>query len=295
MKKKTFIFILLFFCIALTLCIYLFRKSASTQTLLTKESETWMQNNHRIIHAAGKIDSYSYTNSKESLDLSLANGHRLIEIDFLFTSDNQLILRHDFEDETIQDGFVSKNGTIPTLETFLNTKIHGMYTPMDIDALLYVMDEYEDLYIVTDTKEKDLISVLDAITAKAKALDLEHVLDRFVVQFYKYNDYKKLKKQTVFHNFIFTTYKLGKEIKSEGFDNIIAFSVENQIDAVTIPKKYATEETIRKFTEHGLTLYTHTVNNEEKEVELRRLGVAGIYTDMNDSLNTIVSENSVND
>lgn len=294
-KKKKLCIIPFFLLIAAFACIFIyFSKNTTTQTALPKEEPVWAANNHRIIHAAGNIDSYAYTNSKEALDLSLANGHRLIEIDFLFTSDAHLVLRHDFEDETIQDGFVAENGTLPTLETFLNTKIYGKYTPMDIDALLLVMNEYEDLYIVTDTKEKDLSSVLDAITQRAKALGLEHVLDRFVVQFYKYDDYKKLKKQTVFDNFIFTTYKLGKEIKSEGFDKIIAFSVENQIDAVTIPKKYATEETIRLFTENGLTLYTHTINSEKKEANLKDLGIAGIYTDMNNPVNIGISENNVN-
>lgn len=292
-NKKKSSFILFGICIAILFGVLVRTRNTSAQTSLFIKKPVWTESGSRIIHATGNIDSIAYTNSKEALELSLANGHRLIEIDLLFTSDNHLVLAHDFENDAIPYNFTTADGTAPTRETFLNTKIYDKYTTMDIDAILLAMKEYEDLYIVTDTKEEDLNAVLDTIIKRAKALDSESVLDRFIVQFYDYKDYKKLKKQTVFHHFIFTTYKLDEEIKSEGFDNIIAFSVENQIDVVTIRKKYATMENIQLFTQHGLTLYTHTINSAQKEARLRNLGIAGIYTDMNDSINTGISENNI--
>ena len=56
---------------------------------------------HKLIaHAAGGIDRFPYTNSKEAYLNSYKNGFRLFEIDISITSDEKLVARHDWKKST---------------------------------------------------------------------------------------------------------------------------------------------------------------------------------------------------
>ena len=50
-----------------------------------------------IANSGGKIGEYTLTNSIEALDASYEKGIRLFDVDFLFTADDVLILRHDWD------------------------------------------------------------------------------------------------------------------------------------------------------------------------------------------------------
>ena len=49
-----------------------------------------------IAHAGGGIDGNIYTDSLEALNQSYQNGTRLFDIDLRFTSDDEIVLRHDW-------------------------------------------------------------------------------------------------------------------------------------------------------------------------------------------------------
>ena len=51
-----------------------------------------------IIHAGGRIDGVTGTNSLEALEETYAVGGRAIEIDFDWTSDGHQVCIHDFTD-----------------------------------------------------------------------------------------------------------------------------------------------------------------------------------------------------
>ena len=71
-----------------------------------------------IIHAGGRIDGVTGTNSLEALEETYAVGGRAIEIDFDWTSDGHLVCIHDFTDR-----FTTQlNGEPCTLEEFLNIR-----------------------------------------------------------------------------------------------------------------------------------------------------------------------------
>ena len=49
-----------------------------------------------IAHAGGGIDGNIYTDSLEALNQSYQNETRLFDIDLRFTSDDEIVLRHDW-------------------------------------------------------------------------------------------------------------------------------------------------------------------------------------------------------
>lgn len=57
----------------------------------------WYDTGNRILHAMGRIDEYTYTNSRDALENGYQNGNRLFECDFITTSDGQLVACHDWD------------------------------------------------------------------------------------------------------------------------------------------------------------------------------------------------------
>ena len=110
----------------------------------------WYEEVPLIYHGGGGIDGCDYTNSKEALEQTLAAGHRYVEIDFLYTLDEHLVCAHFWSS-------LYGDETIPTLEEFKSLKVFGKYTSVTAEQLVAYMAEYEDLYIIIDTKEENYI------------------------------------------------------------------------------------------------------------------------------------------
>lgn len=236
----------------------------------------WYEKYPIISHAGGAIGEVSYTNSKEAFENSLAKGHKVFEVDFLYTSDNHLVARHNWNDE-ITEGFSRDNK--PDYETFMNTKIYDMYTPLSVENIIGYMEKNKDIYVVTDIKEKDYVSVLNTIvdTAKANSSDYKNILDRFVIQFYKYDQIDKIKSVEEFDKYILTLYRIKEEDRD--FEKISKFCVENGVKVLTIPRKSAVKENIDIAKDYGLYTYTHTINSGKGVIKFEMRGIHGVYTD----------------
>ncbi len=101
-----------------------------------------------IAHAGGMIDYRTYTNCLEAMNLAYENGFKLFELDILKTSDDRYVCAHDWEGWKRKAGY---EGTVPVdLATFLKYKIHGKYTPMDLDGLNKWFAQRPDAVLVTD-------------------------------------------------------------------------------------------------------------------------------------------------
>lgn len=59
--------------------------------------EQWYDTDRIVVHALGKIDGVTYTNSKEALENSCQSGVRFLECDFSMTADHQLASCHDWD------------------------------------------------------------------------------------------------------------------------------------------------------------------------------------------------------
>lgn len=241
--------------------------------------ETWFEDYKVISHACGGIDGKDYTNSYEALELSYEKGQRVVEADFLFTSDGALVLRHYWKDDLGQENF---DGTAPTLEEFKSTPIFGVYTPMTAEDFVAYMSSHEDLYLVTDVKHKMKSTTFEDTMKEfvkiAKQIDAS-VLERVIVQIYCEDDYKKMEKIYPFASYIFTLYKLPKQYK-DNYGKIAEFCKESGISVVTMPAKWIKEKAdIEELTENDIRVYVHTVNEQEEAVKMLGMGVTGIYTD----------------
>lgn len=106
-----------------------------------------------IAHAGGGIDGYIYTDSLEAINNSYDNGARLFDIDLRFTSDIEIVLRHDWtgidleqpefeylyhvrqwSSEYCQEQIPRKY--LPTMEQFKNAKIFSSYTPLSFHDIV---------------------------------------------------------------------------------------------------------------------------------------------------------------
>ena len=65
---------------------------------MVHEESAWYHSAPLIYHAGGGIDGLTYSNSREALEHTLNQGNRFVEVDFLFTSDGQLVCAHDWHD-----------------------------------------------------------------------------------------------------------------------------------------------------------------------------------------------------
>lgn len=224
-----------------------------------------------IGHALYGINNKSYGNCLECLEEGYKKGIRLIEADFLFTSDGDLILNHFWEDKVLDK------------KTFLNNKIYGKYTPMNLSMLLEKMMEYKDIYIIVDTKEdeygNDIYKLYRQLIEDAGKID-DSLPERFIPQYYNYEMYYKLKNIYDFKYDMVTLYKWPYL----DINMIVNFCIQEDIDAITIPSWVYTDEFIsndvwKALRDSNIKVYVHTINDQEEYDLLKISGVDGIYTD----------------
>lgn len=236
--------------------------------VFTPSSELWCNNSSLIQHAGGGIDGLDYTNSKEALEQSLLNGNRHIEIDFLYTSDQELVCMHSWKEQWDVE-------TAPSLQEFLSGKIYGKYTPMAASDLIQYMEEYPDLYIIIDTKASDHLQVISDLVQLSS--HNTQITDRFIIQLYDGGVKEQILQIYPFpdNNFLFTAYKFRSRLSNK----IMNICYDENIYIVTVPYGDWDQETIDLFRSKNIIIYEHTVNRPDQANEELRRGVHGLYTD----------------
>lgn len=241
----------------------------------------WYENNPLVAHALGEIDGRTETNCKEALENSWGSGIRVVEADFSITKDGALVVRHDFDQNSYYIAEQKVIGDIQmTLERYQKEKINHRYTPLTAAQLIQLLNEYPDLYLVTDTKESNNLEVVkkqfQLFVDMAKNLEREDVLDRVIPQIYNEEMYEVIKGTYPYENYIYTLY----QTKNPDYEKIGNFCVANGIDVVTINYTAVKAENIKKLTNKGLHVYAHTVNRLLDYQGMLSAGVTGIYTDL---------------
>ncbi|MEC0246998.1 phosphatidylinositol-specific phospholipase C/glycerophosphodiester phosphodiesterase family protein [Paenibacillus chitinolyticus] len=244
-----------------------------------KEAGPWTDQT-LIAHAMGGISGETLTNSYEAFLINYEKGHRLFEVDLNLTSDGQLAARHDWLrylsdrlQPTLPDHL--KDGPV-TLAEFKRHKILNKYTPLDLDLLLQLLEQYPDAYIVTDTKSEDPEVVqkqFQLIVQQAKAVN-PALLERIVPELYEIDMINQVKKIYDFPNYFFSIYMTSYSEKE-----IISLVKKNNIKAVAMPVERATSTMIGGLSKLGVPVYVHTVNELKEVNKLKKIGVHGFYTD----------------
>lgn len=212
-----------------------------------------------VAHAMGGIDGHRYTNSLEAFELSYDNGHRVFEVDFILTADEKIVARHDWNDGVL------------SYDEFMDKKIEGKYTPLDVGSVYELLVEYDDAYLILDLKadtNDDLEFMYDVII---DTFD-DDVLSRTIPQIYHETELDLVKGYYDF-DILYTLYR------TDSTDwEVIEFSRDNEIVGIVMSEKRFNTALVERLRDSGIISYVHTINEiEEAERYLRQ--VHGVYTD----------------
>lgn len=235
-----------------------------------------------ISHAMGGIRDQAYTNSYEAFIANYEKGNRVFEVDLLLTEDGKLVARHEWTQYMTE--LLQQQGELPAdrqssrlnYSEFKQSKILGSYDPLDWSDILDLMEDYPDIYIVTDTKEqepedmkRELKMLVDGAKDRNPAL-----LERVVPQIYDQPMLQMVNNIYEFPSVIYTLYAT-KDTDQE----VIDFVTGHSIEAVTIPEQRATRTFISKLKKAGIVTYVNTINDTTDINKFQKMGVNGFYTD----------------
>jgi len=220
-----------------------------------------------IAHAGGAINSKTYTNSLEALDLNYQKGHRFFEIDFSWTSDGKLVAIHDWEAAFKQNFHISDNTAIPSKEQFLQLKTKTGLTQLSLEDVLKWANVKKDAYIVTDVKDANIraLQIISAHFSRFKKY--------IIPQVYSYSEYFEAA-GLGYDNIILTLYRMKVNPME-----VMNFSITNSPFAITMPWRVAESGLAFYLHKNKTRVYVHTVNDPNLFKSLRQIGVYGIYTD----------------
>ncbi len=241
---------------------------------------TWEQTK-TIGHSFGAINNDNYTGSLEAFEYNYTLGRRTMEVDLILTTDDQLVLKHDW-DTPVQDGI--SEAFPPDKEQFLNAKLLGKYTPLSFEQLCGIMIKYPDLWIVTDTKStenEEIYRQFMVMVDTTQQLGCEEILDRIIVQVYNEEMYEIVNGIYHFDNYIFTMYWRFYNDDWLGITrDVCRFCVNNGIETIAIGTNRISPEMKAIADRYERNVYIHTVNDMEEADKYFKMGVNGIYTDI---------------
>lgn len=236
---------------------------------------SWIKGHKYVAHAFGAKGTKTYTNSLEAFNYNYDLGHRVFEVDFDLTNDNKTICCHD--EEWWRYITNNENSDVEySYEVFKNTPLFTDYTPLDYMDIVNLLNEYPDIYIITDTKYSDELSVykeFSQIVDYAKAVNPE-VLDRIIPQIYTKEMLEYVMDVYNFKSIIFTLYQITWDA-----EDIAKFCIKSGIKFITVSEEIIEDDVIDLWNSVGINVALHTINDEERANEYFNKGVDLIYTD----------------
>ncbi len=219
-----------------------------------------------IAHAGGIGNHRTYTNSLEALDNSVARGFTAVEIDLSWTSDDHLVLIHDWDREFVKL-FDRLSGRLTVAEFRSTPSVHGL-SHLSLEDLEEWLVEHPNILIVTDIKERNI----DGLRSIAE--EYPEQLHRIVPQIYRPESYPEARRLG-YNHVIFTLYR--SDLSDQ---QVIDFATNNPLFGVTMPIRHAMEGTLpAELAAHGVRVFVHTVNDYPTMKRLQTQGVYGVYTD----------------
>ena len=240
----------------------------------------WYEKYPVVCHALGRTGEGDFlTNSKEAFLYNYGRGQRVFEADFQITSDGVMVLRHDWTTDLGQAdafGWTEEEQWAVTAKDFLAAPIYGKYTPLTLEDWFAIMQEYSDIYLVTDTKySPDVEGQFQLFTDTAIENGYEDVLSRVIVQIYYEKMYDEVRAVYPFQNWIWTLYYIGYPGKQE----ILDFMAQKEIPVLVMPYADWSGQKEEELKDSDIKVYVHTVNHEDEARWVMSRGVDGIYSD----------------
>lgn len=214
-----------------------------------------------IMHGGGSMNSeYSTTNSLESLYDSLADGFTVIEVDFSWTSDGELVCAHNLSEDMTYDEFFSQ-----FLLGFLN--------PLSMPRLAEFLEQNPQVRIVADIKSKN-VEGLRKISAEYPRL-VGQILP-YVNHLSEYEEIKALG----YPQMILSTYQMSGGERKQVSENL-QFAKKNDLLAVALEYDgtAVTEQYLQQAKKECVPLLLATVNSNETLERYVQKGADGFFTD----------------
>lgn len=243
-----------------------------------------------IAHAMGGILGDNYTNSLEAFLFNYQLGHRVFEVDLDITDDGHIVLTHGangwreraiLQTDSTPDAPATPANPDYTYTNFMSSLWYGKYHPLDLDGLFKILQDYPDIYIMTDTKYTDPERVqlqFSELLAAARTRD-EKLLDRLIIQIYTPEMFYSVMDLYPWKSVVYSLYATHAEREDWSPEEILAFSQASGVKFITMWSHWISPEIINLWKPAGLKTGVHTVNTPTRATELQAMGVDVIYTD----------------
>jgi hypothetical protein len=226
---------------------------------------------HFIAHGGGAIDGKNYTNCLEALDLSYSKGCRMFELDFGITTDGKIVVNY--------------GAPRMTEEEFMNRRIRGKFTPMNMETLNDWFQKHPDAILVTD-KLNEPQRMYDEFTFR----------DRLIMELFTWEAIDKANelgiKPMVTEKLIFTTSNIEQVLK------------EKKIEYICMSRYYnikGNENLLRNLKKNGIKNYVYhlelplpysELSAEEYVWNYEMDFCYGMYANDLDFLSSLLNENN---
>ena len=179
---------------------------------------------------------------------------------------SKLVLVHDFLETRCK--LFGKKGSCSFAE-FMSDKMRGGYQQLSLDMLVDWFTEHDDCFLVTDSKDVDVVELCCYILNRAPILK-----ERLIVQIFSFAEYQKIKNLGI-SKIIFATYKT-----SANNSEIINFLKKNPCYAVSMSLARAEEGFALEIKDKiDVWILAFTLNKFDLVTHYKKLGVDGFFTD----------------
>ena len=214
-----------------------------------------------VAHAGGPIRGLVYTNSREALDENYARGFRVFELDFHWTSDERLVLVHDWPHTCRQFGAPPH---VLSYKEFVSMTRHDGLHQLTFDDLDQWLHNHQDALVVTDTKASNY-QLMQYLQKNGRA-----ILPQLIIQIYRMRELQEARELGARAVWL-SLYKIRYPVWY--------LSRISSVDAFVIPieayGKYKQPDLMKR-----IPFYVHSVPNKYVENYFAQLpGVYGFYVD----------------
>lgn len=223
----------------------------------------WIGAGYNIVASGlGSWEGSANTNSREAFLHNYEQGYRLFEFSTSFGADGTLF-------------GIYPDARTPGL-TFAEEQSRALHTLMTFEDILQLMLEFEDWWLITDTRNHgNLLALQSQFDYMVRAInDIGgELINRVVVQVYDRRMY-----YFVANNYPFTSFIYNLSWSPDDNDKVLEFVERTGIPVVTMPTARATIEFVGALSDIGVAAFAGVSNNLRQVHELLHMGITGIYT-----------------
>lgn len=254
--------------VVLTVAIVLTSLFAQITVAFAEKSEDLQEKTYEkvIAHGGGVWKGMETTNSVEALNAAIMNGYKMIELDMELSSDQKVIMLHDW-DRTAMHYYGASFEQKISQSKFLNLTVYGSLEVLTFEKLAKIMAKNQDFKIITDTKGDNLV----LLTKISEAYP--NLVSRIVPQIYDYDQWNDVE-ALGYTDIILTLYAMP----DLNVEKLVSFVQDHSIYAVTMPDYLAEKGYCSQLSKKGIVVYVHPLSSLEDAKQFIKMGAYGVYS-----------------